>query len=487
MKIIQLAPDDSGNIDWPLLSADKKSVVTVGAFDGMHQGHRSVVKTTVELAKKENAFSVVIMFTPRPAFVHAYAAAHDGQDVPAGTADPDEISSVDQRLRTLAALGVDYVLVVRYTLEFADKSFRFFLGQLVGRLGMRTLVLGADASMGAGRAGTVEAIERLALATGMFELVVVDDKGNGKTRVPSTLVPQMPEGRGTAADPRAGLTRDQLRAWSKKHNAKEVRDWSSTNVRFLLGHGAVEAAGEILGAPHGIEGTVVHGEERGRTIGFPTANIEEPIAGYVPVDGVYSGWLVDLGPADLYAREVSYGAQGNDGVSAGAGAGAGAGSGSGAAASGKAAPGTAAGNAEEGTQAAADAAADADAAAEAAAEAAIQAGAIVNPLEARMPSDSGIAHQYQSGGVESLLAPHSPYRWPAAISIGTKPTFNEKTGRNERVVEAYALADDWIDLYGHRVRIEFEHFLRPQIKFDGAEELTDELKRNVADVRAQLS
>ena len=72
--------------------------------------------------------------------------------------------------------------------------------------------------------------------------------------------------------------------------------------------------------------------------------------------------------------------------------------------------------------------------------------------------------------------------WPAAISIGTKPTFNED-GDAERVVEAYAITDDWLDLYGHQARVEFAGFLRPQIKFDSADDLVVELKRNVEETK----
>ncbi len=97
------------------------------------------------------------------------------------------------------------------------------------------------------------------------------------------------------------MTKAQLRAWSKKHQGRELRVWSSTNVRYLLAHGRIKAADEILGHAHAIEGTVVHGEERGRTIGFPTANLGSMIDGYIPVDGVYAGWLIDLGAAGATA------------------------------------------------------------------------------------------------------------------------------------------------------------------------------------------
>ena len=376
MNITHLTPDEHGEVAWPTLDADRRSVVGVGVFDGFHRGHQAVVRRVVDLARANDAFAVVVVFDPRPAFVHAYAKAHDGAEPPAGLRDTEALTGVDERLRLIADLGVDEAVVVRYTMPFAAISFRTFLGRLVGKLGMRTLVLGADAAMGRGREGTVEKIRTLAAATGVFELDVVDDRGPGEVRVPRDAEPHMPESWGEPADPRAGLTKAGLRAWSKRHNARAVRVWSSTNVRWLLGQGCVREANAILGRPHAIEGTVVHGEERGRTIGFPTANLGDDVTGYVPVDGVYAGWLVD-----------------------------------------------------------------------------------------------------------------GDRRWPAAISIGTKPTFNETTGLKDRVVEAYAITGDgtgdgeWLDLYGHRVRVEFLGFLRPQVKFDGVAALTAELARNVAETR----
>ncbi len=85
------------------------------------------------------------------------------------------------------------------------------------------------------------------------------------------------------------------------------------------------------------------------------------------------------------------------------------------------------------------------------------------------------------------LAVHSPFRWPAAFSIRRKPTFNEQSGHDERVLEAYALTDDWLELYGHRVRCEFVGFLRPQIKFDSADDLAAELKRTADETRELTS
>ncbi len=404
MKTITLTPDASGMVDWPTLSNDKKSVVTIGSFDGMHQGHQAVIRRVAELAEQEQAFSVVVLFDPRPALVHAYAAKHDGQEPPAGTPDTQALTSVDERLRAIDAIGVDYTLIVRYTMAFSAKSYRFFLGQMVGKLGMRTLVLGSDAAMGANRAGNVKAIENLALATGVFQLEVVDDFGPGLTRVPVNAKPVMPSEPGEPSDPLEGASKAERRAWSKKHQAKEVRTWSSTNVRYLLSQGRIKDADAILGHAHAVEGTVVHGEERGRTIGFPTANLSD-IAGYLPVDGVYAGWLVDLGEKSADGGEEA----------------------------------------------------------------------------GEKPAD-GVSQRYDASSVNARVAMQSPHRWPAAISIGTKPTFNED-GDAERVVEAYAITDDWLDLYGHQARVEFAGFLRPQIKFDSADDLVVELKRNVEETK----
>ena len=121
-------------------------------------------------------------------------------------------------------------------------------------------------------------------------------------------------------------------------------------MRYLLAHGRIKAADEILGHAHAIEGTVVHGEERGRTIGFPTANLGSMIDGYIPVDGVYAGWLIDLGAAGATAGSDENASDDNSGS----------------------------GNA------------------------------------------SVIPRVYDSGSSKARLAAESPYRWPAAISIGTK-------------------------------------------------------------------
>lgn len=383
MTIDWLVPDDKGQVDWPALPDGRKGVLTIGSFDGVHRGHQQVIDRTVELARNLGAISVAVVLDPRPAAVHARAAEHEGE-VAGDFADPDELMPVARRLELIAARGVDRAFVIRYTMPFAAVTYISFLGQMVGKVGMRTLVLGADAHMGAGAKGDVASIRNLALATGVFELDVVDDAGPGQVRIPRQWTPASPAGPGEPADPLEGMTKAQRRTWSKRNNARPVRAWSSSRIRYLLGNARIREADAILGRPHGVEGTVVHGEERGRILGFPTANLGAQTGGYVPVDGVYWGWLVDLGE-----------------------------------------------------------------------------GAPERPTA--LGASDGAAR-----------------RWPAMISIGTKETFEEATGRHERVIEANACTDEWLELYGHRVRVEFGGFLRPQTRFENAEALSAQLSRDAA-------
>lgn len=383
MKISTLVPDTEGMLAWPPFGRTKRTIVAVGNFDGVHKGHQAVLRRTVDLAKSYGATSVAIVFEPRPAVVISYAKAHDGNErpVPERYDDPEALTGLDQRLALIERCGIDHAIVVRYTMAFGAKSYQFFLGQLVGRIGMRDLVLGKDAHIGRGRSGDVKAIDSVAQATRMFELDVVDDRGPGDRRVPLTWDEESCRVIDAVNDPDSGLSKVERRSMSKKVPNRVVRAWSSTYVRYLLAHGHVAQAAGILGRPHMVDGVVVPGRQRGRTLGFPTANVGDDVQGYMPADGVYAGWLTDLGAA----------------------------------------------------------------------------------------------------GAEDEVR-----RYPAAISIGTKETFGEPEAR---VLEAFALVDQvdgevpWIDLYGHKVRVEFLEFLRPQEHYDSADALVAELRRNVEQTR----
>lgn len=434
MKITTLIPDTEGEVAWPPYGTERKSVVAVGNFDGVHRGHQAVLARTVEIARSIGGTSVAILFDPRPEVVFAYAKAHGGETPsdPAAYQDPAALTGIAHRLALIEQAGIDHAMVIRYDLKFAAKSYQYFLGQLVGKVGLHTLVLGTDARMGRDAAGDVKAIDAVAQATRMFELEVVDDRGPGNTRVPAAAAdgrqiddiaaddPALAEkirAFGQLTDP--ALTKAQKRAISKSLPSRPVRLWSSTYVRFLLALGRCGHAAEILGRPHSVAGTVVHGEERGRTLGFPTANLGEDVEGYVPADGVYAGWLIDEGPAqDAAEHRTDPPAKGT-----------------------------------VNTDSAADGTGESDALGE--------------------------------GGEAQPRPAYRPRRWPTAISIGTKETFQAQTGLKERVLEANALVDDgeWIDLYGHRVRVEFVAFLRPQVRFDSADALVAELHHNVEQTR----
>ena len=356
MKVSHVSPDESGIVRWPGTLGARSSVVTIGVFDGMHRGHQALLHRVVELASKGRDRSMAMVFDPSPKLVHSYADSHDLTEPSLDLVrhDPDQIMPLEERLRLMAQLGLEQVVVVRYTLAFAAKSYRFFLKQLTEQLAMRTLVLGRDAQMGAGRVGDIKAIGDLA-DTGLFNLEVVDDQGPGNCTLPD-------------AD---GLERHQVRAWS------------STHLRQLIQDGDVDTALDILGRPHMVQGTVVHGEQRGRRLGFPTANLAPDSQGMMPADGVYAGWLVDLG----------------------------------------------------------------------------------------LPTDPMTTPE----GREGRLAQGSPWRMPAAISIGTKETFLAPGEHMPQVLEANAVRPDWVDLYGHRVRVEFLSRLRGQKRYAGEEPLKQQL------------
>lgn len=215
------------------------SVVTIGNFDGVHRGHRAVLGRMVADARAAGGAAVAVTFDPHPAQVHRPESA------------PPLITGLDDRLELLASTGLDAALVVTYTLEFASSTPEEFVRRwLVDALGATTVVIGRDVRFGRGNAGDLSTMVALGERYGFVVEVIEDVHGE--------------------RDPQ--------------------RRWSSTWVRELLTAGDVSAAAEVLGRPHRVRGVVVHGDARGRTLGFPTANLGD-VVGMVPADGVYAGWL----------------------------------------------------------------------------------------------------------------------------------------------------------------------------------------------------
>lgn len=214
------------------------SVVTIGNFDGVHRGHRAVLRTLVAAARERHASAVAISFNPHPAQVHRPETS------------PPLIMGVEDRIDALAETGIDALLMVHYTLEFAQASAEQFVKDLiVDRLGAKAVVVGHDVRFGRDNEGDFATMVELGARHG-FDVVGIDDIG-------------------------------------------EERRWSSTWIREALTNGDVRLAAEILGQPHRMRGEVVHGAARGRELGFPTANLSTDASGIIPADGVYAGWLVD--------------------------------------------------------------------------------------------------------------------------------------------------------------------------------------------------
>ena len=218
------------------------SVVTLGNFDGVHRGHQAVLTRMVADARERGQVALAMTFDPHPKAVHD--PAHP----------PELITGIEDRLERLAATGLDGVLVVRYTLDFARQTPEEFVRDyLVGGMRASCVVVGRDTRFGRGNAGDVGTMRELGASLG-FDVDIIDD---------------------ACAVSESG------------------RRWSSTWVRELLEAGDIPGANAVLGRAHRLRGTVIHGDALGRTIGFPTANLDHG-AGMIPRHGVYAGWLTVL-------------------------------------------------------------------------------------------------------------------------------------------------------------------------------------------------
>jgi len=222
------------------------TVVTVGNFDGVHKGHRAVLAELVAAAHARGAKAIAVTFDPHPKAVHL----PDHQ--------PELITGIDDRIERIAQTGVDGIVIQPYTIDFAMATPEEFVRDyIVDGLGAVAIVVGSDTRFGRGNAGDIETLRHLGQQLDVSIEIV-----------------------GDAADEHVG-----------------ARRWSSTWVRELLDQGDLRAAADILGAPHRLRGTVIHGDKIGRQIGFPTANLDV-YAGLIPRHGVYAGWLEVVDPCD---------------------------------------------------------------------------------------------------------------------------------------------------------------------------------------------
>lgn len=217
------------SVDPPL----EGSVVTLGTFDGVHRGHQALIRETVDRARLAGVPAIAYTFDPHPAKVLAPRFA------------PRTLMALDRRVATMVRLGVDDVVVEVFDAAFSQVRAEAWVREdLFGRLRPRAVVVGFNFTFGKDREGTPDRLAELGRELG-FEVV----------EVPAVHI--------------GGLS------------------VSSTKVREFVTNGNVEGAAELLGRPFAMTGTVVRGEQRGRQLGFPTANINAD-AEIIPAHGVYA-------------------------------------------------------------------------------------------------------------------------------------------------------------------------------------------------------
>jgi riboflavin kinase / FMN adenylyltransferase len=298
-----------------------RSVVTIGVFDGVHRGHRLIVARAAEIAATLGLPLVVVTFDPHP------------DEVVRPGSHPPLLCTPRYRVQLLGQVGADAVCMLPFTREFSQLPAEEFVRTvLVDGLHAAAVVIGENFRFGHKAAGNV------------------------------TLLGELGEKYEFTAEGVTLLTDEGVTI-------------SSSQIRDLLTVGEVEAAARELCRPHRVEGIVVRGQQRGRALGFPTANAEPPPNTAIPADGIYAGWLASL---DTDGTELE--------------------------------------------------------------------------------------------------------RWPAAISVGTNPTFDG----SDRTVEAYALDRDDLDLYGVHVAVEFAERIRGQIRFDSVDDLITQMHQDVAAARQIL-
>ncbi len=286
------------------------NVVVIGVFDGVHKGHQVLLNRAKEIANGRSI--IALTFDPHPTTVFAPDMA------------PTMLTTLADRVELLKIHNADQVAVIKFNEKFAAMSPEEFVQSvLVNQLHASTVIIGKNFTYGHKAAGNVDTLIKA-----------------GKVHNFSVDVQEL------------------------KSDTEVI---SSSRIRSLVVEGKVEKARELLSRPHRLDGVVVHGEKRGREIGYPTANLGKIEGQTIPADGVYAGWL--------------------------------------------------------------------------------------------------------TVGINF---------WPAAISIGTNPTFEGARGRQ---VEAYALDQQGLDLYDKNASIEFGWYLRPTLKFDNLEGLLVQMKQDCEKAR----
>ena len=216
----------------------KRSVVTIGAYDGVHRGHQAVIGQVRKEAQQLGCQSVVVTFDKHPASVVRPESA------------PKLLTDLDQKLELLQQTGIDATLIVEFNRERSTEDPALFVKRvLVDTLRAQVVVVGEDFHFGFNRGGNVAMLRELGK---QFDFQV-----------------------------------EPVKLIARPDGVEEPV--SSTSIRRALAGGQVETATNLLGRAYEVRGVVVNGDKRGRIIGFPTANVEVPNAMCLPADGVYAG------------------------------------------------------------------------------------------------------------------------------------------------------------------------------------------------------
>ena len=215
------------------------SVITIGKFNAIHRGHVEMIRRTLHIAEERDLHSVVVTFDRHP------ASLLNPDSVPM------DITGPSRRVELIGDIGVEACLVLPFTDDLAGLSPADFVSHIVSEgLGAQCVVVGKDFRFGHRAEGDVDTLRELGTRHG-FDVVVVDDV------------------------------------------LDESGDRISTSlVRRLIIGGDVSGAARVLGRTHAMHGVVVHGEKKGRELGYPTANLSRDATGMMPADGVYAGWLI---------------------------------------------------------------------------------------------------------------------------------------------------------------------------------------------------
>jgi riboflavin kinase/FMN adenylyltransferase len=212
------------------------TATTLGSYDGLHLGHQDILHTLVDRKnEKAHSLSVVVTFDPHPQEV-----------LRKNDTDIRLLTTIDERLELIAATGIDETIIIKFTKDFSQTSYRdFFNNTLVDKLGTSVMIVGHDHAFGKNREGDITHLQSLSA-----------ERGVAVIEVPPHIL------------------------------GDEVI--SSTKIRRALLEGNIERANQFLGRSYSLSGIVVSGDKLGRTLGFPTANIQVPSNKLIPKDGIYS-------------------------------------------------------------------------------------------------------------------------------------------------------------------------------------------------------